>query len=334
MSRTVLAPLIGNASVVTFIGLCKNAGKTTALCRLFEELPEETLALTSVGRDGEHTDLVTGTQKPRIWVKKNTLFATARGMLPLCDTTTQVLHVTDVFTPLGQVAVLRAQSDGYIQIAGPSSVAQLTELEQIFRQFGADRVLIDGAAGRRSLASTSTTGTAILCVGASMEGGIAEIVAETSHICTLFQTQSPSSFQLQSILEKTVDPFALFTPTGEVLSMPLEHGAPKWGSLPKENCILWVSGAVTDFMLRTLAQRGIPVTVAVPDVTHILANRKITHQFLRQGCNFLVRHPLTLAAVCANPWSARGHHLEREALLTELRQAVSLPVIDVKEELP
>ena len=32
--KPLLAPLVGDASPVTVIGLCKNAGKTTALCRL------------------------------------------------------------------------------------------------------------------------------------------------------------------------------------------------------------------------------------------------------------------------------------------------------------
>ena len=49
----LIAPLVGDASPVTVIGLCKNAGKTTAMRRLMAELGEERLALTSVGRDGE-----------------------------------------------------------------------------------------------------------------------------------------------------------------------------------------------------------------------------------------------------------------------------------------
>ena len=59
--KQLLAPLVGDASPVTVIGLCKNAGKTTAMRRLMAELGEECLGLTSVGRDGEGTDLVTGT---------------------------------------------------------------------------------------------------------------------------------------------------------------------------------------------------------------------------------------------------------------------------------
>ena len=133
----LLAPLVGDAPTITIIGLCKNAGKTTAMCRLIEELSGEVLAMTSVGRDGERTDVVTGTEKPEIWVPEGTLFATARGMLPLCDTTLQVEGVTDVMTPLGAVGIFRALSDGFIQLAGPSAVNQLAPLSHTFRAMGA-----------------------------------------------------------------------------------------------------------------------------------------------------------------------------------------------------
>ena len=98
--KQLLAPLVGDASPVTVIGLCKNAGKTTAMRRLMAELGEECLGLTSVGRDGECTDLVTGTEKPDLYLKKGDLFATARGMLTLCDATLEVVDLTDVMTPL------------------------------------------------------------------------------------------------------------------------------------------------------------------------------------------------------------------------------------------
>ena len=40
---------------------------------------------------------------------------------------------------------------------------------------------------------------------------------------------------------------------------------------------------------------------------------------------------MNIAAVCANPWSAYGRHLNREELLRTLRGAVNIPVVDVKE---
>ncbi len=321
-----LSPLVGDAATITVIGLCKNAGKTTALCRLIAELADERLAVTSVGRDGERTDVVTGTEKPEIWVRQGTLFATAKGLLPLCDVTMEVVGVTDVQTPLGQVAVLRALSDGYVQLAGPSAVGQLAPLMYTFRELGARRILIDGAAGRKSLAAAGENSCAILCVGASMDGGVEHIAAETAHVCALFEAE-PISLEHQDAR------FALFGLDGEPL--PLETGAdgqPLWGKLPREDCVLWVSGGVTTPMIRALAQRGAPITLVAPDATHFLFDRAAAQLFARHGGKLRVERELKIAAVCANPWSAYGTHLDRNELLSALRSAVKIPVVDAKED--
>lgn len=326
--KPLLAPLVDNAATVTIIGLCKNAGKTTAMCRLISELEDECLAMTSVGRDGERTDVVTGTEKPEIWVRQGTLFATAKGLLPLCDVTAEVVTSTDVLTPLGQVAVFRALSDGYVQLAGPSAVGQLEPLKQIFRQLGAQRILIDGAAGRKSLAGAGENGCAILCVGASMDGTVEHIAAETAHVCNLFAVKP-------IVLNHQNARFALFDTDGNLL--PLETGAdeiPIWKSLPRTRCILWTSGGVTTPMLRTLAQRGAPTTIAAPDATHFLFDRTTAQFFAQHGGQLRVDRSLKIAAVCANPWSAYGKHLDQAELLAALRAAITLPVVNVKEATP
>ena len=55
--------------------MAKNAGKTTALNYLLEEAMDEGLRLgvTSTGRDGEGTDVVTGTDKPRVFLDTDTI---------------------------------------------------------------------------------------------------------------------------------------------------------------------------------------------------------------------------------------------------------------------
>ena len=323
--KPLLAPLVGDADTVTIIGLCKNAGKTTAMCRLIAELADECLAMTSVGRDGERTDIVTGTEKPEIWVRQGTLFATAKGLLPLCDATVEVVASTDVLTPLGQVAVFRARSDGYVQLAGPSAVGQLEPLKKQFRQLGAQRILIDGAAGRKSLAGAGENGCAILCVGASMDGTVNHIAAETAHVCSLFASESIH-------LDHQDARFALFDSNGAPL--PLETGAdgiPLWKSLPRSHCILWTSGGVTTPMLRTLAQRGAPTTITAPDATHFLFDRATAQLFVRHGGQLRVNRTLNIAAVCANPWSAYGKHLNQSELMGALRNVLNVPVVNVKE---
>ena len=58
-------------------GMCKNAGKTTALNYLIKEYRNDTiLGITSIGYDGEKQDEVTMMEKPRIRVYAGMFAAT------------------------------------------------------------------------------------------------------------------------------------------------------------------------------------------------------------------------------------------------------------------
>ena len=63
----LLSELSTRYKTISIVGMAKNAGKTTALNYLIEEAEDESirLGITSTGRDGETTDLVTNTDKPR-----------------------------------------------------------------------------------------------------------------------------------------------------------------------------------------------------------------------------------------------------------------------------
>ena len=73
------AELLSGYSSISVVGLCKNAGKTTVLNRIIAETAGDgkVTAVTSVGRDGERTDVVTNTDKPGVWLSSGMLFATA-----------------------------------------------------------------------------------------------------------------------------------------------------------------------------------------------------------------------------------------------------------------
>ena len=125
---------------MSIVGMCKNAGKTTMLNWLLAHSGRgRVLGLTSIGRDGESTDVVTGTEKPSIFVPAGTLIATAKDMLWLGDVTKEILVSTGIPTPLGEVIIMRARSDGYVQLAGPSITTQLKSVSQTFFDLGAEQ---------------------------------------------------------------------------------------------------------------------------------------------------------------------------------------------------
>ncbi|MFR6085879.1 MAG: hypothetical protein ACLUIX_00750 [Oscillospiraceae bacterium] len=68
-----LLQLLNGVQTMSIVGMCKNAGKTTMLnWMLHHDRLQGTLGLTSIGRDGESTDVVTGTEKPGIFVREGT----------------------------------------------------------------------------------------------------------------------------------------------------------------------------------------------------------------------------------------------------------------------
>ena len=72
---------------ISIVGMAKNAGKTTALNYLLEEAMDEGLRLgvTSTGRDGEGTDVVTGTDKPRVFLDTDTIVSVPTQLYELAD---------------------------------------------------------------------------------------------------------------------------------------------------------------------------------------------------------------------------------------------------------
>lgn len=278
---------------LSIVGMGKNAGKTTVLNRLLTLAGEGSLvlALTSIGRDGEAEDIVTGTKKPSIWVRAGTLIATAADMLRKGDVTPEILCVTDLRTPLGEVVVIRALSDGYVQLAGPSIIGQMERLVAELLALGADRVLIDGAVHRKSPAAPMVSEATILCAGASQGPDMEAVVRDTAHAC-------------------------------RVLTLPGTDGAHARRHL--------LPGAATDAVLGGLRPKaGDEITIR--DSSRMLATREVFERLSAQGIRFTVEHPATLCCVCVNPYSVSGPDFDAAQFRDRMARAVPVPVLNVGE---
>ena len=331
MPKSIFLPLLEPYSTVSFIGMCKNAGKTTVLGRCLNEYrdADEILALTSIGRDGEAVDLVTQTAKPDIFVESGTLIATAAELLPLCDISREILACTGIATPMGEVVLLRARSDGYVQLGGPSTVSQLTEVRELFFRHGAHRVFIDGALSRKTLSTRALSDASILCTGASLGGGMEHVVAETAFFCALAslplfsEEVLPSQEGKWTLIGESVcgsDQSALFSALRE----------------REENRTrtVLVQGALTDAMVESYIRTAgtAPISLIVADSSKLLLRRENYRRMLTKQCRFFVLDKVNLVAVMVNPFSAYGVSFPAEEFRAAMAAAVSLPVFDVKED--
>ena len=140
------------AATIAVIGLVKNAGKTTVVNALMDNVPLR-FGLTSLGLDGERTDHLTGLDKPRIVPPRGTLIATTVGSLDRSHYTMERVERLPFHTSLGGVVIGRAVGDRAVEISGPTTLAEVAATAARLHAHGAGLVLVDGAINRLGSAS-------------------------------------------------------------------------------------------------------------------------------------------------------------------------------------
>ena len=299
-----------SVKTMSIVGMCKNAGKTTVLNWLLRHSGRDRiLGLTSIGRDGESTDVVTGTEKPSIFVPVGTLIATAKDMLRLGDITQEVLMTTGIPTPVGEVVIVRARSDGFVQLAGPSITTQLKTVSQYFFELGADQSIIDGALGRKSLGARAVAEGVILCTGASYHMSMEKVVADTVNIYRIMNI--PRAETVPETVEGTL--------------------ADAW----KKNGEALVTGALTDTMVVPLLRSGLLRNgrLVVKDPSKVLLSTDTLDKLATRSVSLETEEAARTLCVTINPVSAYGWKFDKDAFLRAMSEAVDAPVINVKEEL-
>ena len=293
---------------MSIVGMCKNAGKTTVLNWFLSHSPEDhVLGLTSIGRDGESTDVVTGTEKPSIFVPAGTLIATAKDMLRLGDLTKEIVMTTGIPTPIGEVVIMRARSAGYVQLAGPSITTQLKSVSQNFFDLGARQSVIDGALGRKSLGARAVAEGVILCTGASYHMSMEKVVADTAHI-----------YRLMNIPKAEILPEA-----GELAQSLKDHGE------------ALITGALTDTMVMPLLRSGVLRNgrLVVMDPSKVLLTTDALDKLAGRSVRLETAEAARTLCVTVNPISAYGWKFDKDKFMAAMQNAVDAPVINVKEEL-
>ncbi len=326
----MLFELMNGIRTVSVIGMCKNAGKTTVLNRLIRECEAhgQTIGLTSIGRDGERSDLVTNTKKPEIFVSRGALVATAEQLLKLGDISQEVLDVSGLTTPMGRIVFVRAMTSGYVQLGG----ASITEHQKLIRDellaFGADCVMIDGAISRKSLGTPALCDGAVLSSGASYDPSVEKTAADTAFTARLFslaeEADSPGELRFTAV--RGGERFE----SDEALGLVpfIKGGAER----------ILVRGAVTDSIAAQLVQIGKLIknaAVLAEDASRLLLKQASFERLLRTCACVGVMKGTRLCCVTVNPFSAYGLHYGADEFFERVcraleRNGVRVPVINVE----
>jgi hypothetical protein len=185
-------------STVGIVGTAKNTGKTTTLTYLLNNISSAKIGLTGIGYDGEEVDNITLLPKPRLFLQKGILAATAEQCIRTSTAKVDIISGTGLFTPLGEILVCKIVKEGFLIIAGPTSSSSLKKIITILgKESGI--ILIDGSLNR--LAPLAVVDNIIFTTGASKSLDVNVLTEEMKLIESVFSYNIlPHNFNSSNVI--------------------------------------------------------------------------------------------------------------------------------------
>ena len=327
---------------ISIIGTAKNVGKTTTFNYMINVAKNKyKLGLTSIGRDGESKDAISSTPKPRIYVEKGTIIATAKQCIFNSDITKEILVVTNLKTPLGKILIIRALSDGFVELAGPSKNSELSEIKNIFYDLNCDLVIIDGAVNRKSYVVPIVTDATILSTGAAFSNDIEKVVDHTSHLVNLLSLEAEKNLQIISLSEEIfkVGTIGIISPNLEMKILNGINAREALKNIKKELLVdfpnIVVKGIVSDNFIEELmnyANYDNGIVLLVEDSTKLFLSREVLSRFEKSGGILKVLNPIKIVGVTINPKSPNGEDFNNQKFLHLLKQNIQIPIFNLLED--
>jgi flagellar biosynthesis/type III secretory pathway chaperone len=140
--------LIDNTTFL--VGNKKNAGKTTFLNYALNNVREAVRpAFLTIGIDGETSDLIFETPKPKVCTKPGDYIITSESMISKSDALFDIIHVFPYKTVLGRLVLATTLRTGNVELVGSEDNSQLTEILTHLKEIEKiNTIIVDGAASR------------------------------------------------------------------------------------------------------------------------------------------------------------------------------------------
>lgn len=324
-----------NYSSISTIGLEKNVGKTVTLNYILKRLNKlgTKIALTSIGIDGEISDQVTKTVKPEIEIFPGTIFITSEKHYKMKRLTSEIIGVSEKTTSLGKLVTARALTSGKVLLSGPPNTAWIKEIIRDTLAENVDIVIIDGALSRLSVGSPIITEGIILATGAAVSINLNEVVKKTRHLINLLNLPTVTKEEKSKTIKLEDGIYILGDKIEKLPIQSILHFANLEKNIFKEQCKIFITGAITDRFLESLMRQEKieSIEIIVKDFTKIFLSPEVLNRFTRKNGVLKTLLKTELIGVTVNPVSPTGYKLDSKELIEKLQEFITVPVINVKE---
>lgn len=324
-----------NYDSLSIVGMEKNVGKTECLNYILRKLPlqEKSVAVTSIGIDGENKDQVTSTKKPEIYLREGMYLSTAEAHYRERRLVSELVEITNERSSLGRIVTAKVIVGGKALISGPSSGVSLHRWVEGIKKYGIDLTIIDGAISRLSSASPAISKAMILSTGAALSSNINTLVQKTKFVVEMIGLDKLEDASRDTLCDIESGVWGVDNEGNLVdfkITSALAINTIKV-DITKGMKIIYTVGALTDKLLNLIAEsKNIKnVTLVVKDFTKIFVSETAYRTFCSRGGNIRVLQKSKLIAVCVNPTAPNGYVLDSDTLCRKLREAIKLPVYDI-----
>lgn len=324
---------------LSIVGMAKNAGKTTALNYLIEEADDEgiTLGITSTGRDGETQDLVTGTEKPKVFLYEDTIVSVPTQLYDLAEAGLEIVRKSEYRTSIGDLLLCRVADSGYVQIAGPVATMHTKKMCGEMFEMGCELILIDGAIDRKSIASPETSDAIILSTGAVLSRSMKKVIEDTAHIIELYSLPELEASTARTLIEANMTKDKILIIRGaevEVLDLTTGLGASRFidEAIDDATDYVYIPGAFTNSVIADINPSKLKrVNFVLKDPTKIFINPMDWGRMRKRKFKVSVMQNIKVAAVTVNPIAPSGYSFDHKELRDAMQAVIpDIPVIDVR----
>ncbi|MDR3215658.1 MAG: hypothetical protein LBT75_05265 [Bacilli bacterium] len=332
---TKLNEELNNYRSLAVIGLSKNAGKTTTLNAILKLRDYTNCMLTSIGYDGEEADLIFNTKKPTIYIKENTIIATAKKCLLNSEISFEILETTGFNTPLGEVIIARSLNEGLIELAGPSYNEQLKKVINILQSFNPEGLcIIDGALNRKGFADPSVCDATILCSGMSLSKDIDEVVAKTIFTLDIFKLDIVNEGIRDIIIDDTTHSIIIDKNHNiRVITMEtlINHENEIIKMLDKRVEYLYINGPLVDKMVLALIGHRLKypnLKIVVDNATKVFINQKTLEMLKKTNIKIMYLNNINIIGVSTNPVGI-NYDVDSDELVDKIKLGTKKMVFDM-----
>lgn len=311
---------------VAIIGLEKNTGKTETLNFVVKHLKgRKKISITSIGTDGEETDLVYGILKPSVYVEEGFVYTTTEHFFKRRKVLSEILSVSFQSTATGRIIIARALESGKVVISGPPIIEWMESVVAFMLRYS-DITIIDGALSRFSQATPFVADGIILATGAAYSLNKNEIIRHTKYVYSL-ATLPTVDDEAANVL-KDLSGIYVSVDGKKWNKAPFESALniPQLETLEKNFKKIYISGALTDSVLRYLRDKEI----IVRDFTKIFVSQEAYNKYKP---NIKVLKTANIIGITVNPLSPNGYLLDSASIIRELKDNLpGVPIVDVKSK--